>query len=184
MPNAGADSWGILLIRSALNRGIGCLIARVQCTGPAYNLLVEDIKKAAQERGKKMGLTYAGAVLPAEAHKLMQAGAKLVDVRTKPELLYVGKVPGSVAIEWQTYPGSRENPEFIAELAAAVPKDTPVMFLCRSGVRSNAAAEAATRAGWKEAYNILEGFEGDKDANQHRGSVGGWRKAGLPWIQS
>jgi rhodanese-related sulfurtransferase len=184
MPNAGADSWGILLIRSALNRGIGCLIARVQCTGPAYNLLVEDIKKAAQERGKKMGLTYAGAVLPAEAHKLMQAGAKLVDVRTKPELLYVGKVPGSVAIEWQTYPGSRENPEFIAELAAAVPKDTPVMFLCRSGVRSNAAAEAATRAGWKEAYNILEGFEGDKDANQHRGSVGGWRKAGLPWTQT
>jgi len=105
-------------------------------------------------------------------------------VRTKPELLYVGKVPGAVAIEWQTYPGSRENPEFLAELAAVVPKDTPVMFLCRSGVRSNAAAEAATRAGWKEAYNILEGFEGDKDAEQHRNSVGGWRKAGLPWTQS
>ena len=86
-------------------------------------------------------------------------------MRTKPELLYVGKVPGSVAVEWQTYPGSRENPEFLAELAAAVPKDTPVMFLCRSGARSNAAAEAATRAGWKEAYNVLEGFEGDKDAD-------------------
>ena len=82
------------------------------------------------------------------------------------------------------YPGNRENPEFLAELAASVPKDTPVMFLCRSGARSHAAAEAATRAGWKEAYNVLEGFEGDKDAEQHRSTVGGWRKAGLPWVQS
>jgi rhodanese-related sulfurtransferase len=145
---------------------------------------MEDIKKSARERGKKMGLAYAGALLPAEAHKMMQAGAKLVDVRTKPELAYVGKIPDSLAVEWQTYPGGRENPEFLAELAAAVPKDQPVMFLCRSGVRSNAAAEAATRAGWKEAYNILEGFEGDKDANQHRNTVGGWRKAGLPWTQT
>lgn len=145
---------------------------------------VDDIKKAAQERGKQMGLSYAGALLPAEAHKLMQSGAKLVDVRTKPELLYVGRVPNSVTVEWQTYPGNRENPEFLAELAAAVPKDTPVMFLCRSGARSHSAAEAATRAGWKEAYNVLEGFEGDKDKEQHRSSVGGWRKAGLPWTQS
>ena len=145
---------------------------------------MEDVKKSARERGKKMGLAYAGALLPAEAHQLMQAGTKLVDVRTKPELAYVGKIPGSLAVEWQTYPGGRENPEFLAELAAAVPKDQPVMFLCRSGARSNAAAEAATRAGWKEAYNILEGFEGDKDANQHRNTVGGWRKAGLPWTQS
>ena len=145
---------------------------------------MDEIKKAAAERGKKMGLTYAGAVLPAEAHKLMQAGAKLVDVRTKPELLYVGKVPGSLAVEWQTYPGSRESPEFLAELAAAVPKDTPVMFICRSGARSHSAADAATRAGWREAYNVLEGFEGNKDSEQHRNSVGGWRKAGLPWTQS
>jgi len=145
---------------------------------------MDEIKKAAQERGKKKSLSYAGELLPAEAHKLMQAGAKLVDVRTKPETIYVGKVPGSAAVEWQTYPGNKANPEFLAELAAAVPnKETPVMFLCRSGARSHAAAEAATRAGWKEAYNILEGFEGDKDAEGHRGSVGGWRKAGLPWTQ-
>ena len=145
---------------------------------------MDEIKKTARERGKAMGLAYAGALLPAEAHELMQAGARLVDVRTRPELLYVGKVPGSVAVEWQTYPGNRENPEFLAELAAVVPKDTPVMFLCRSGARSHSAAEAAMRAGWKETYNVLEGFEGDKDAAQHRGSVGGWRKAGLPWVQS
>ena len=144
---------------------------------------MEDIRKSAAERARKLGLTYAGALLPAEAHALMQAGASLVDVRTRPELLYVGKVPGSVAIEWQTYPGNRPNPEFMGELAAAVPKDQPVMFLCRSGARSHAAAEAATREGWRECYNVLEGFEGDKDATQHRNTMGGWRKAGLPWVQ-
>jgi rhodanese-related sulfurtransferase len=145
---------------------------------------MDEIKKVARERGIKIGLGYAGALLPTEAHKLMQEGAALVDVRTKPELLYVGRVPGALAVEWQTYPGNRPNPEFLAELAASVPKDQPVMFICRSGNRSHFAAEAATRAGWKEAYNVLEGFEGDKDAEQHRSTVGGWRKAGLPWIQS
>jgi rhodanese-related sulfurtransferase len=144
---------------------------------------VDDPKKAAAGRGQKLGLAYAGALLPAEAYALMQAGVSLVDVRTQPELLYVGKIPGSLAIEWQTYPGNRPNADFLAQLAAAVPKDQPVMFLCRSGARSHAAAEAATRAGWRECYNILEGFEGDKDAAQQRGRLGGWRKAGLPWTQ-
>jgi len=142
------------------------------------------IKQAAAERAKKMGLPYAGALLPAEAGALMQAGARLVDVRTKPELAYVGSIPGSIALEWQSYPGGRPNPEFLGELGASVGKEVPVMFLCRSGARSHAAAEAATKAGWREAYNILEGFEGDKDAGEHRNTVGGWRKAGLPWIQS
>ncbi len=144
---------------------------------------MDDIKKKAAERAQKMGLTYAGAVLPSEAHALMKAGAKLVDVRTKPELLYVGRIPGSIALEWQTYPGNRPNPEFIGELAAVTKKDEPVMFICRSGARSHGAAEAAMQAGWRETYNVLEGFEGDKDDQQHRNSVGGWRKAGLPWVQ-
>jgi rhodanese-related sulfurtransferase len=145
---------------------------------------MDEIRQAASKRGRELGLSYAGAVSPAEAHAMMKAGAALVDVRTKPELQYVGSVPGAAAVEWQTYPGGKPNPQFLAELAAIVPKEQPVMFLCRSGARSHAAAEAATRAGWKEAYNILEGFEGDKDSSGHRNSVGGWRKAGLPWIQS
>jgi rhodanese-related sulfurtransferase len=145
---------------------------------------MDEIKKAAAERARRMGLGYAGALSPAEAHTLMQAGAKLVDVRTKPELLYVGRVPGSITLEWQTYPGNRPNPEFLGELAAVAGKGDALMFICRSGARSHGAAEAATQAGWRECYNVLEGFEGDKDENQHRNSVGGWRKAGLPWIQS
>jgi len=145
---------------------------------------MDEIRKKAAERAEQLGLTYAGALLPAEAHSLMRSGAKLIDVRTRPELLYVGRVPGSVALEWQTYPGNRPNPEFLNELAAVTAKDEPLMFICRSGARSHGAAEAATRAGWRECYNVLEGFEGDKDAQQHRNTIGGWRKAGLPWIQS
>jgi rhodanese-related sulfurtransferase len=142
------------------------------------------IRQAAAERAKKQGLPYAGAVTPSEAHELMKAGAKLVDVRTKPEIQFVGKIPGSLAVEWQTYPGNKPNPEFLGELAASASKDDTVLFLCRSGARSHASAEAAARAGYKNAYNVLEGFEGDKDPEQHRNTVGGWRKAGLPWTQT
>src|SRR5262249_9637839 len=123
---------------------------------------MDSIKKTAAERAKKLGVPYAGSVLPAEANELLKAGVKLVDVRTKPELQYVGKIPGPSGIEWQTYPGGKPNPGFLDELAASAPKDQPVMFLCRSGARSHAAADAATKAGWRECYNILEGFEGDK----------------------
>lgn len=144
---------------------------------------IAAIKQAAAERARQMKLPYAGALTPAEANVLMQAGAKLVDVRTKPELLYVGRVPGSLAVEWQTYPGNQQNPQFLAQLAqAAKPEDT-LLFMCRSGARSHAAAAAAKQSGWHESYNVLEGFEGGKDAEQHRNSLGGWRKAGLPWVQ-
>jgi rhodanese-related sulfurtransferase len=145
---------------------------------------MDDIKRKASERGQALQLPYAGALLPAEAYALMQRGAKLIDVRTRAELHYVGSVPGGEAIEWNTYPEGQRNPAFLEELAEIVHKDEPVMFLCRSGVRSHHAAIAATRAGWTEAYNVLEGFEGDKNAEGHRNAVGGWKFARLPWIQS
>ena len=133
-----------------------------------------------------MKLPYAGALLPSEAYSLLQEdpGAKLVDVRTQAEWEYVGHIPESVLVEWNTYPNGQRNPAFLQELQAQVAKDdAPVMFLCRSGARSHQAAQAATRAGYSSSYNILEGFEGDKDANGHRNTVGGWRVAGLPWVQ-
>jgi rhodanese-related sulfurtransferase len=145
---------------------------------------MDDIKKKARGRARELKLPYAGALLPAEAHSLMQAGAKLIDVRTDAELHFVGSVPGSEPIEWNTYPEGQRNPAFLEELAEAARKDEPVMFLCRSGVRSHHAAIAATEAGWTEAYNILEGFEGDKDAGGHRNVAGGWKFARLPWVQS
>jgi rhodanese-related sulfurtransferase len=145
-----------------------------------------EILNKAAERGKKMNLTYRGALLPQEAYELMQKapGAKLVDVRTHAEWDYVGRIPGSVQIEWQTYPGSRPNPNFLNELQAQADRQAVVMFLCRSGGRSHAAATVAAQAGYSYSYNVLEGFEGDKDASGHRNSVGGWRVAGLPWVQS
>jgi rhodanese-related sulfurtransferase len=145
---------------------------------------MDEIRKKARERGRKLKLSYAGALLPAEAHALMRKGAKLVDVRTGAELHFVGSVPGSEAIEWNTYPEGQRNPAFLELLGEAARKDETVMFLCRSGVRSHHAATVATEAGWTDAYNILEGFEGDKDAAGHRNVAGGWRKAGLPWAQS
>ncbi|MGH8706788.1 MAG: rhodanese-like domain-containing protein [Burkholderiales bacterium] len=144
---------------------------------------IAEIKRRAAERAQQLGLPYAGALTPAEAFALMQAGAKLVDVRTRPELLYVGRVPGSVLVEWQTYPANARNPEFLNQLAQAVEPADTLMFLCRSGNRSHAAAATAAQAGFRDSYNVLEGFEGDKDAEQHRNTVGGWRKAGLPWVQ-
>ena len=112
----------------------------------------------------------------------MQSGqAVLVDVRTDAEREWVGKVPGAVAIAWKQWPGMAMNPDFDAQVRAAS-QGKKVVLLCRSGVRSVAAAQRATGLGI-EAYNILEGFEGDVNASGQRGQLGGWRKRGLPWNQ-
>jgi rhodanese-related sulfurtransferase len=147
---------------------------------------ISAILDAAQARASDRKLPYVGALLPTEAYALLQnaPGAKLVDVRTRAEWDYVGRVPGAVQIEWQRYPNGQPNPDFLVELQAQVDPEALVMFLCRSGARSHAAASAAMAAGYTQAFNVLEGFEGDKDQHGHRNSVGGWRVAGLPWIQS
>ena len=105
-------------------------------------------------------------------------------MRTLPEWEYVGRVQGALLVEWRRFQDEAPNPAFVAELAEAVERDETVLFLCRSGVRSHHAAEAAARAGFKRAYNVLEGFEGDLDCTRRRGTLGGWRAAGLPWEQS
>jgi rhodanese-related sulfurtransferase len=147
---------------------------------------LSDILAAAASRGREKGLSYEGAVLPAEAHELLlkAPGAKIVDVRTRAELDYVGRIAGSIEIEWQGYPGGRPNPDFLAQLERQVDKEALVMFICRSGGRSHAAAAAAAAAGYTQCYNVLEGFQGDKDGNSHRDTLGGWRLARLPWYQS
>jgi rhodanese-related sulfurtransferase len=147
---------------------------------------VQAILAAAQHRAAERDLPYSGAVTPSEAATLLDAlpDAKLIDVRTRAEWDYVGRVPGSILIEWNTYPEGSRNPAFVAQLrSTATDTDAPVLFLCRSGQRSDHAARAARAAGYLRAYNILEGFEGDKDASGQRGHVNGWRKAQLPWIQ-
>ena len=126
---------------------------------------------------------YAGDVTPTLAYAWWQAGkAVLVDIRTDAEREWVGFVPGAVAVAWKQWPGMAINPNFDAALKAAVPAGQSVVLLCRSGIRSIAAAKRATELGL-EAYNILEGFEGDPDAQGQRGNTDGWRLRGLPWRQ-
>ena len=127
---------------------------------------------------------YAGDVSPQLAWEWVQSGdAVLVDVRSDAEREWVGFVPGAVALAWKQWPGMAMNPNFDAALQAAVPAGGKVVLLCRSGVRSIAAAKRATELGVL-AYNILEGFEGDPNTQAHRGQKGGWRYRGFPWRQN
>ncbi len=146
---------------------------------------VSDVLQRAQQRAQTAQLPYAGALTPEEAFVLLQQlpGAVLVDVRTQAEWTFVGGVADAVQIEWKSFPGMQPNPAFITQLQAQVPGQAHVLFLCRSGARSHDAAVAATAAGFSHCYNVLEGFEGDRDAHGQRGRLNGWQAAGLPWNQ-
>lgn len=148
-------------------------------------MTLDDILAAAQHRAEELRLPYAGALTPREAYDLwrLAAGARLVDVRTRAELEFVGRIPGAVEIEFLSYPGNARNPRFLDELEQRVERAALLMFLCRSGNRSHHAAALAAQAGYT-SYNVLEGFEGERDEHGHRGTRGGWRFAGLPWTQS
>ena len=127
---------------------------------------------------------YAGDIPPQLAWAWVQAGeAVLVDVRTDAEREWVGSVPGAVALAWKQWPGMALNADFDGGVTAAVSAGKKALMLCRSGVRSIAAARRATELGI-ESYNILQGFEGDPDTSGQRGKTGGWRHLGLPWQQS
>ncbi len=127
---------------------------------------------------------YAGDIAPKTAFAWWRAGeALLVDVRSDAERVWVGYVPGAAAIAWKQWPGMTLNPDFDAALLALAAPGSKLALLCRSGVRSIAAARRATELGLL-AYNILEGFEGNPDERGQRGQHQGWRHRGLPWQQS
>jgi len=141
---------------------------------------LEDARAAAASAGTP----YAGGVAPEAAWALFSAGdALLVDVRTAEERKFVGHVPESLHVPWATGTSLTRNPRFVRELEAKTGKDAVVLLLCRSGNRSAQAAEAATKGGFTQVFNVLEGFEGDLDEQQHRGGRNGWRHRGLPWAQ-
>jgi rhodanese-related sulfurtransferase len=146
----------------------------------------EQILTAARQRGADQ--PYAGAVTPQEAFALLQSGpdVKLVDVRTNAERDWVGRVAigqaQHLAVQWATYPGGAPNPDFGAQLEQVAGKNDVLLFLCRSGVRSRHSARVATELGYANAFDILEGFEGDRDGEGHRKTIGGWCTAGLPWV--
>lgn len=135
-------------------------------------------------------MSYAGDVTPQQAWERLEVDddAVLVDVRTRaewsfvglPDLTSVGKEV--VPIEWTTFPDGEMNQGFLEELRAHVPDDATVLFMCRSGGRSAAAASTAAQAGYAHAYNVSDGFEGEHDSRGHR-AVNGWKNADLPWRQ-
>ncbi len=152
----------------------------VAAESPALIDALEAIERTAQQHG----LPYAGGVPPELAWSLVSAGqAVLVDVRSAEERKFVGHVPDSLHVPWATGTALTRNPRFVRELEAKTGKDARVLLLCRSGKRSALAAEAAARAGFTQAFNVLEGFEGEIDENQHRGGQDGWRFHALPWVQ-
>ena len=143
-----------------------------------------DILRNASQESHENSLGYAGSISPEDAWELFKNGhARLIDVRTAEERKFVGHVSDTVHIAWQTGPALIKNPRFLRELESKFSKDTVILFLCRSGKRSAAAAISATAAGFTQVYNVREGFEGDLDDNQQRGRVSGWRQRGLPWVQ-
>jgi rhodanese-related sulfurtransferase len=123
---------------------------------------------------------------PEQAHAALQrdADALLIDCRTEIEFYYIGHPVGAVNIEWHQLPDFEVNPTFVADVEReAGRKDRPLLLICRSGKRTLDAGAALEAAGFTDVTNVLEGFEGDLDENFHRGTLGGWRKAGLPWQQ-
>ena len=136
----------------------------------------EAIFARASGRAHRMGLSYAGAVTPAEAYRLREAGvATIVDVRTQPEFHLVGHVAGTPLIEWPREGDRFALAQFLEALRAEFDPSQTLLLLCRSGVRSHYAAQLAAHAGFGSVYNVLEGFEGEDGAGN------GWRNAGLPW---
>lgn len=151
---------------------------------PAISASDPAVLVEARAHGISEQLRYAGKLSPVEAWQLVSSGdAVLVDVRTAEERKFVGHVPGSLHVAWMTGTAMTKNPRFARELESKVRKDDVVLLLCRSGKRSADAAEAATKAGFTNAFNISEGFEGDLDDKGRRGSRGGWRLHDLPWVQ-
>ena len=124
---------------------------------------------------------------PKQSWALLQENpaAVMVDVRTAIEHSFVGHPPQAIHVAWKEFPGMQVNEQFVAQVEEkGVDKNVPVLLLCRSGVRSVAAAKALEGAGFKKLINILEGFEGALDEQNHRGNIDGWRFHGLPWVQS
>jgi rhodanese-related sulfurtransferase len=148
---------------------------------------ITEILTVAHNRSQSQAWPYAGALLPHEAHELLQLapGARLIDVRSRAELELTGILPGAVHVEWQSWPGWVANPHFHPQLLHTIDPESLLLFICRSGARSHRAALICTEAGLGNCYNVLEGFEGDLNkASNHRNELNGWKQRGLPWSQA
>ncbi|WP_319244673.1 rhodanese-like domain-containing protein [uncultured Propionivibrio sp.] len=143
---------------------------------------IEEVIHRAENRARAQGIAYRGLLTPEEAWRVVQEapGATLVDIRTAEELTLVGSVPEAVNIQWRLYDGWALNPRFLRDVKNRFVTTDLILLLCRSGVRSREAGEFLAEAGYRNCFNVLEGFEGDKNADGRR-VVAGWKVRGLPW---
>ena len=147
---------------------------------------ITELLDTAHTRSQTHSWPFVGALLPHEAHELLQLapGARLVDVRSRAELDFNGTIPDAVHVEWLSWPGWVPNPHFLTQLTQATDPESLLIFICRTGQRSHRAAAACTEAGRGSCYNMLEGFEGDLNkATGRRNELNGWKHHGLPWTQ-
>ncbi|MBF0625740.1 MAG: rhodanese-like domain-containing protein [Magnetococcales bacterium] len=125
-----------------------------------------------------------GHLTPPEAWEMVQKGGVVfIDIRAEVEHFFVGNPPGAINIPWQDAPDFELNPDFLKEVGNVARKDQTVVLICRSGHRSIDAGNFLLERGFESVYNVLEGFEGDRDEHHHRSTVNGWRFRGLPWVQ-
>jgi rhodanese-related sulfurtransferase len=145
---------------------------------------LEEVIRRAERRARESGAAYRGQLAPDEAWRLARecSGARLVDLRTREELTLVGRVPDAVEMEWRLFRDWKLNPRFLEEFKKAFLPDDTILLLCRSGVRSHEAAELLASEGFRNCFNVLEGFEGDKNEAGQR-VIAGWKVRGLPWSQ-
>lgn len=148
------------------------------------NESIDEIIYRAENRAREQGISYRGLLKPDEAWRVVQEypGAKLVDIRTTEEHTLIGRVPGAIEIQWRLFHDWGLNPRFLRDFKNRfLPTDT-ILLLCRSGVRSREAGELLASEGFRNCFNILEGFEGDKNEAGQR-VIAGWKVRGLPWSQ-
>jgi len=130
---------------------------------------------------------------PREAYDILQSipSALLIDIRSNMEFLFVGHPTGALHVPWIDEPDWEVNPDFVKEVRQLMlggvcdqgESTPPIILICRSGKRSVDAGNVLLEAGFHNVCHVDEGFEGDRDNDHHRSSVGGWRFRGLPWQQ-
>jgi rhodanese-related sulfurtransferase len=148
------------------------------------NATCEDILRRAEARSQEHHHSYRGEVTPEEAWALLEhePRARLLDIRAREELTLVGRIPGAIEIELKRFPAWIDNPDFLDKVKEALDPADLVLLICRSGARSHKAAEQLTEEGYRNCFNVLEGFEGERNEKSQR-LVSGWRVRGLPWSQ-
>ena len=132
-----------------------------------------------------MNTKTLGHLSSTEAWDFLQQNpdAKLIDIRSSMEFLFIGHPTDSIHIGWMEEPDWDINPNFVEDIKAIQTDNCPIVMICRSGNRSEQAGDQLLEAGLSNIYHITDGFEGDRDEDNHRGTINGWRFNGLPWEQ-